>query len=130
MTEINTETTDLGKGFTTESLRAVVTVINVTNKTMTLKSKSLDWGKWVDKPQDIKPGEVINFSACGAWGSPSGTEGTVKWSIDQSIVTLYFDCPYNGRNKNSGTCSTSEYVAIAKGTGGDVNQISLLVQKR
>ena len=54
---------------------------------------------------EIKPEKSYTVWSCGRSGSPSGTEGTVTISDSQSdgnrLVSVYWDCPYSGKNKMS-----------------------------
>jgi hypothetical protein len=107
-------------------------VTNRNNTAWNVQSANLKWGKWCDSdgqsPESPKPipakGEKVKaFCAQGRKGSPSGTEGEVKYVLATDSTkwfSVYFDVPVRGDNDMKP--KESEDVAVGcKGFNGSGN---------
>ncbi|AYG70175.1 hypothetical protein CCGE531_29495 (plasmid) [Rhizobium sp. CCGE531] len=76
-------------------------VNNTSGGVLTLNSDGLDWGKWTtNPPTQITNNQIATFSAEGAKGSATGTQGSVVYYFSDNVtyLTISFDIPYTGAN--------------------------------
>lgn len=89
-----------------ENMQCHMNVKNSTGGTLVLAGSPLSWGKWTDNPPtNITNGQTVSFTAKGAKGSATGTQGSVQYSFPDNVTyfTISFDIPYSGSNSGNMT---------------------------
>lgn len=88
-----------------ENYQCHITINNRTDLNLRVNQEKLAWGHYTQEPVEIpKKSEARAFVAVGAYGSPSGTEGTVIYQVgDDANVTIkiYFDVPWAPLSHNT-----------------------------
>jgi len=105
-----------------ENMKSKVIVQNYVNHELTVKSESLEWGKWVQTPVNCAPLHITNlaFYSEGAEGSATGTQGQVNYNIAgvaNAVLTINWNVPYSGDNGFSASITPANSGLIATMTG-------------
>ena len=93
-----------------ENMKSKVVVKNYVSNALTVKSESLEWGKWVQTPVNCPGAHITNlaFYSEGAEGSATGTQGQVNYDIAGvagGVLTINWDVPFTGENSFNASIS-------------------------